>query len=94
MKAYYGEELLLENEAAKKIYEEIKNLPIIDYHCHLDEKAIKADKKFENIGELWLSGDHYKWRAMRLCGVSEDYITGYKSIIGYNGEKNNENCHC
>ena len=54
MKAYYGEELLLENEAAKKIYEEIKNLPIIDYHCHLDEKEIKADKKFENIGELWL----------------------------------------
>ena len=43
MKAYYGEELLLENEAAKKIYEEIKNLPIIDYHCHLDEKAIKED---------------------------------------------------
>ena len=76
MKAYYGEELLLENEAAKKIYEEIKDLPIIDYHCHLDEKAIKADKKFENIGELWLSGDHYKWRAMRLCGVEEKYITG------------------
>ena len=71
MKAYYGEELLLENEAAKKIYEEIKNLPIIDYHCHLDERAIKDDKKFENIGELWLSGDHYKWRAMRLCGVEE-----------------------
>ena len=57
MKAYYGEELLLENEAAKKIYEEIKNLPIIDYHCHLDEKAIKEDKKFENIGELWLSDE-------------------------------------
>lgn len=76
MKAYYGEELLLENEAAKKIYEEIKNLPIIDYHCHLDERAIKDDKKFENIGELWLSGDHYKWRAMRLCGVEEKDITG------------------
>ena len=43
MKVYYGEELLLENEAAKKIYEEIKDLPIIDYHCHLDEKAIKED---------------------------------------------------
>ena len=76
MKAYYGEELLLENEVAKKIYEEIKDLSIIDYHCHLDEKAIKTDKKFENIGELWLSGDHYKWRAMRLCGVDEKYITG------------------
>ena len=79
MKAYYGEELLLENEAAKKIYEEIKDLPIIDYHCHLDERAIKDDKKFENIGELWLSGDHYKWRAMRLCGVEEKDITSEAS---------------
>lgn len=76
MKEFYGDEYLLESEAAKKIYEKIKDLPIIDYHCHLDEKAIKADKKFENIGELWLSGDHYKWRAMRLCGVAEKYITG------------------
>ncbi len=56
------------------------DVPIIDYHCHLDDKAIKEDKTFSDIGELWLSGDHYKWRAMRLCGVSEDYMTGYKSI--------------
>ena len=57
------------------------DVPIID-HCHLDDKAIKEDKTFSDIGELWLSGDHYKWRAVRLCCVSEGYITGYKSING------------
>lgn len=76
MKEFFGEDFLLDNDAAKKIYAEIKDLPIIDYHCHLDDKAIKEDKTFENIGELWLSGDHYKWRCMRLCGVDEKYITG------------------
>ena len=81
MKEFFGEDYLLQGESAKKIYSAIKDLPIIDYHCHLDEKAIKADKTFSDIGELWLSGDHYKWRAMRLCGVSEDYITGYRSFI-------------
>ena len=58
------------------------DVPIIDYHCHLDGKAIKEDKTFSDIGELRLSGDHYKWRAVRLCCVSEGYITGYKSING------------
>lgn len=58
------------------------DVPIIDYHCHLDGKAIKEDKTFSDIGELWLSGDHYRWCAVRLCCVSEDYITGYKSING------------
>lgn len=57
------------------------DVPIID-HCHLGDKAIKEDKTFSDIGELWLSGDHYKWRAVRLCCVSEGYITGYKSING------------
>lgn len=60
----------------RDVYEEIKELPIIDYHCHLDAAQIAADEKLPEIGELWLSGDHYKWRAMRLCGVEESYITG------------------
>ena len=81
MKEFFGEDYLLQGESAKKIYSAIKDLPIIDYHCHLDDKAIKDDKTFSDIGELWLSGDHYKWRAMRLCGVSEDYITGNRSFI-------------
>lgn len=79
MKEFFGEDFLLENESAKSIYAAIKDLPIIDYHCHLDDKAIKEDKRFSDIGELWLSGDHYKWRAMRLCGVDENYITGEAS---------------
>ena len=80
MKNFFGEDYLLQCESSKKIYSAIKDIPIIDYHCHLDDKAIKENKTFSDIGELWLSGDHYKWRAMRLCGVSEDYITGYKSF--------------
>lgn len=76
MKDFYGEELLLGCGSAREIYREVKDLPIIDYHCHLDQNKIKADAKFADIGELWLAGDHYKWRAMRLCGVDEEYITG------------------
>ena len=79
MKKFFSGDLLLNSESAKEIYGEIKNLPIIDYHCHLDQNKIKADAKFSDIGELWLAGDHYKWRAMRLCGVDEEYITGKAS---------------
>ena len=76
MKKFFGEELFLNTEAAGRIYAEIKDLPIVDYHCHLDQTKIAADCGFSDIGELWLVGDHYKWRAMRLCGVEEKYITG------------------
>ena len=76
MKNFFDDNLLLDGDTAVRIYGEIKNLPIIDYHCHLDEKAIAEDAKFADIGQLWLGGDHYKWRAMRLCGVDERYITG------------------
>ena len=79
MKSFFGSDLLLNNESAKKIYSEVKDLPIIDYHCHLDQYKIKDDAKFQNIGELWLAGDHYKWRAMRLSGVGEELITGNSS---------------
>lgn len=79
MKRFFGDDVLLDGESAKIIYDHIKNCPIIDYHCHLDEKMIAENSGFENIGRLWLSGDHYKWRAMRLCGVDEEYITGGKS---------------
>ena len=76
---FFDENLLLSSPEAKRIYNQIKDLPIIDYHCHLSDKEIKEDKRFSDIGELWLLGDHYKWRAMRLCGVDEAYITGDKS---------------
>ena len=76
MKEFFGEDILLKSESAKAIYSHVKNLPIIDYHCHLDQNKIKADDRFSDIGELWLSGDHYKWRAMRLCGVDEFFKIG------------------
>ena len=76
MKSFFKEDLLLCGEAAKTVYSHVRELPIIDYHCHLDINKIAADASFSDIGELWLSGDHYKWRAMRMCGVDEKYITG------------------
>lgn len=70
-------DFLLESETAKELYHNhAKNLPIIDYHCHLDPKMIADDHRFRSITELWLGGDHYKWRAMRANGVEEKYITG------------------
>ena len=79
MKDFFGNELFLSNDCARGIYKEVKDLPIIDYHCHLDQNKIAQDAGFADIGELWLAGDHYKWRAMRLCGVEEQYITGNAS---------------
>ena len=70
---------MLSNTAAKNIYSAVKNLPIYDYHCHLSPKEIYEDKQFDNIGEMWLSGDHYKWRLMRTAGIDEEYITGNTS---------------
>ncbi len=76
MKSFFGDQLLLSTPEAEELYQSVKELPIVDYHCHLDEKSIRDDRKFSDLGELWLSGDHYKWRAMRLCGVDEKYVTG------------------
>ena len=67
---------LLSCKAAEKLYTAAKDLPIIDYHCHLVPKEIYEDKVFSNIGEMWLGADHYKWRLMRCAGVDEKYITG------------------
>ncbi len=79
MKSFFGEDLLLYSPDAKSIYTAIKDLPIIDYHCHLDINKIASDASFSDIGELWLAGDHYKWRAMRMCGIDEKFITGNAS---------------
>ena len=79
MKEFFKDDILLNSSTASVLYKEVKDLPIIDYHCHLDQDKIEADSSFNDIGELWLSGDHYKWRAMRLCGVDEFYITGKAS---------------
>ena len=70
-------DFLLSTEMAKRLYHDIASgLPIIDYHCHLDPKEIWEDRRFENLTQLWLGGDHYKWRLMRSAGVDEACITG------------------
>lgn len=80
MKALIHEDFLLQSEEARILYHEYaKAQPIIDYHCHLDPKAIAENKPFNSITDVWLGGDHYKWRALRTFGVDEKYITGNAS---------------
>ncbi len=77
MKPFLNEHFLLQTETAKYLYHEYaKKMPIIDYHNHLPPNEIAENKIFENITEVWLKGDHYKWRAMRTNGIDEAYITG------------------
>lgn len=70
---------MLSSKMAEKLYNGAKDLPIIDYHCHLSPKEIFEDKPFSNIGEIWLTADHYKWRLMRTAGIDEYFITGEAS---------------
>ena len=80
MKKFLDENFLLQSATAQKLYHDYaKDMPIIDYHCHLPPDQIAADLNFANLTQIWLYGDHYKWRAMRANGVNEDYITGKKS---------------
>ncbi len=77
MKAFMDKDFLLETETAKKLYHDFaETTPILDYHCHINPREIAEDRQFENITQVWLGGDHYKWRFMRSCGVEEKYITG------------------
>ncbi len=77
MKAFMDEEFLLSTETAKKLYHEYAEvMPVLDYHCHLNPQEIYEDRKYENITQVWLGGDHYKWRQMRSNGVEEKYVTG------------------
>lgn len=77
MKTFLDDDFLLKNDTAKTLYHAYaKDAPIIDYHCHLSPREIAEDKTYKNITELWLGGDHYKWRIMRSNGVTEDFITG------------------
>jgi len=74
---FINDRFMIGNEVGARLYLDIaKDLPIIDYHCHLDAKDIYENKSIENITQLWLSGDHCKWRAMRANGIDEYYITG------------------
>lgn len=88
MKKFMDENFLLSNEVAVKLFHDYsKGMPIIDYHCHLNPKEIYENKRFKNITEVWLYGDHYKWRAMRSNGIDENTITGdasdYEKFIAW-----------
>ncbi|MES2005405.1 MAG: glucuronate isomerase [Bacteroidota bacterium] len=77
---FLTDDFLLQGKTAKRLYHDhIKHLPIIDYHCHLQPDEIASDKQFANLTDIWLKGDHYKWRALRSLGVSEQFITGNAS---------------
>ena len=70
---------MLNNDAAVELYHKhAAGMPIIDYHCHLDPQQIAENHQFRNLTEIWLGGDHYKWRALRANGIDESYITGDK----------------
>jgi len=71
-----NDDFLLKSDTAKRLYEAAKDMPIIDYHCHIDPREIYENRRFDNITQVWLGGDHYKWRLMRSNGVTEDEITG------------------
>ena len=74
--SFINDNFMLKTEAARKLYAAVKDLPIIDYHCHLSPKMIAENYQFRNAYDLFLGGDHYKWRQMRTNGVDEEFITG------------------
>ena len=74
--SFINDNFMLKNEPAKKLYNMVKDLPIIDYHCHLSPKQIAENYQFKNAFDLFLGGDHYKWRQIRTAGVPEEFITG------------------
>ena len=77
MKQFMDKDFLLSTETAKTLYHDYAaKMPILDYHCHINPQEIWEDRKLENITQVWLGGDHYKWRVMRSNGVAENDITG------------------
>ena len=77
MKQFMDKDFLLSTDTAKTLFHDYaEKMPVLDYHCHINPQEIAEDRKFNNITQVWLGGDHYKWRVMRSCGVEERYITG------------------
>ena len=82
MKAFMDSDFLLSTPVSRTLYHDVaEKLPIVDYHCHISPMEIAQDRKFDNITQVWLGGDHYKWRLMRSCGVEERFITGDASDL-------------
>jgi len=77
MTSFLDDNFLLSNDVARRLYfDYAARQPIVDYHCHLPPKDIAEDRRFADLFQIWLEGDHYKWRAMRANGIPEKYITG------------------
>ena len=91
MKQFMDRDFMLSTECAKRLYHDYaEKMPILDYHCHISPKEIAIDRKFENITQMWLNADHYKWRQMRANGVEEYYITGSLELLqSENSSKSN-----
>ncbi|MFR2466045.1 MAG: glucuronate isomerase, partial [Clostridia bacterium] len=88
METFMGPDFLLKTPTARRLYHEYaEKLPIYDYHCHINPQEIWENKRYENITQVWLYGDHYKWRIMRAMGIDEKYITGdasdYDKFVAY-----------
>jgi len=83
MKKFMDEDFLLQTDTARQLYHQYaEKMPVFDYHCHINPKDIADDRRFSSITEIWLAGDHYKWRAMRTNGIDEKYCTGNASDCG------------
>ena len=97
MKQFNDKNFVLETEIAQDLYHNhAAKMPIIDYHCHLIPEMVAKDHKFKSITELWLGGDHYKWRAMRTNGIDEKYCTGKDTSTGRSLRSGPRRCltHC
>ena len=93
MKQFNDDNFVLETKTAQDLYHNhAAKMPIIDYHCHLIPEMVANDHRFKSITELWLGGDHYKWRAMRTNGVDERYCTGKDTSIKRNAFPISEVC--
>ncbi len=80
MQPFMDKDFMLNTDTAKQLYHDFaEDMPIVDYHCHINPQEIYEDRKFDNITQVWLGGDHYKWRQIRSNGVDEKYITGNDS---------------
>lgn len=99
MKTFMGKNFLLTTDTAKELFHDYaENMPIIDYHCHINPKEIYEDRKFENITQVWLGGDHYKWRQMRSNGIGsisqEMQLTERSSRSGQRLLRRQSAIHC
>ena len=82
MKSFLCKDFLLNSDAARHLYHDYAaDMPIYDYHCHLNPREIAEDRRFDDLGQIWLEGDHYKWRAMRSAGIPEALITGKTVVV-------------